>query len=86
VAIGAALIAGGIVRPPTEYYPHTIGIFVHRKQKGVMVESFLPIIEAGEMPPGQGKPGFARDSTGKLFVEFGSYMCADTRGPAFDTV
>jgi len=26
------------------------------------------------------------DSTGKLFVEFGSYMCADTHGPAFDTV
>jgi len=68
VAIGAALIAGGIVRPPTEYYPHTIGIFVHRKQKGVIVESFLPIVEAGKMPPGQGNPGFARDSTGKLLT------------------
>jgi hypothetical protein len=68
VAIGAALIAGGIIRPPTEYYPHTIGVFVHRKQKGMMVESFLPIIEAGKMPPGQGNPGFARDSTGKLLA------------------
>jgi hypothetical protein len=65
VARGAALIAGGIVQPPTEYYPHTLGIFAHRKQKGVMVEDFLPIIEAGKVRSGQGNPCFARDGTGK---------------------
>lgn len=64
VAYGSALIANGIIQP-VEYYPHTIGIFAYRKEKGVLVEAFLPLIEAGEMPAGRATPYFMQDNIGK---------------------
>ena len=42
--------------------PNTLGIFVHRREKGVMVETFLPLIEAGTVPLGQSGRYGAQDN------------------------
>ena len=91
VAYGSALIANEIIQP-VEYYPHTIGIFAYRKEKGVLVEAFLPLIEAGKMPAGQATPYFMQDNVGKpltirverqAYARLPVYICLRGAGELF---
>jgi hypothetical protein len=61
VACGAALLAQSSPHLVNEYYPHTLGIFVHRREKGTLVETFLPCIEAGTAPLGRKGLYFVHD-------------------------
>ncbi len=61
IACGAALLAQSSAQKVKAYYPHTLGIFVHRREKGALVETFLPCIEAGTVPLGQSGQYFVYD-------------------------
>lgn len=64
IAYGAALIANGVIQP-VEFYPHTLGIHVFLRRQGRLIETLLPIVEAGKVPAGQLRPHWARGEDGK---------------------
>jgi len=68
IALGAALIANGII-DPVEYYPHTLGIFAHRIRNGELSEEFIPIVKPGEMPAGSLQPYFAQEDGQPLILD-----------------
>lgn len=68
IAMGAALIANGIV-DPVEYYPHTLGIIAHRIRNGELTEEFIPIVKPGEMPAGNLNSYFAQEDGKPLVLD-----------------
>lgn len=60
IAKGAALIANGMIKPPVEYYPHTLEMMVHR-ERPILMEEALPLVEAGQMEAGRAAPYYARN-------------------------
>jgi molecular chaperone DnaK len=67
VALGAALIANGLIEP-VEQYPHTLGISVHRTHAGRLQAAILPIVRGGEVVAGHSKPHFAANARGERVV------------------
>jgi len=67
VAYGTALIANGIIDPPVEYYPHTLGI-IYTELLPVIREGFLPILIAGKSQSGQLATTFATNESNEPIV------------------